>query len=239
MFRNIWAIAKREFGSYFNSPIAYLAITVFLIMVGSLFFWREDFIDTGQTTLRPFFEWASLLFIFLLPAISMRLVAEEKRIGSLELLITMPVRDIDVMLGKLLGSMLFLMVTLGLTLAYPIWIGQYGDLDAGPVIGGYVGLSLLGLAYLGIGLMTSAWTKNQIVAFIVALLIIGFFYFIADMAGAFWESAREYVAHMSFKVHFENMAKGVLDTRDVIFYLSVTAVAVTIGTYSLESRRWL
>jgi ABC-2 type transport system permease protein len=235
---NVWAIGKREFASYFNSPIAYFAITVFMVMMGGLFFWSEAFFETGQATMRPFFEWAPLLFIFLLPAISMRLVAEEKRTGSLEMLITMPIRDVELMGGKLLGAFLFLLVTLTLTAAYPLVISQIGDLDWGPVMGGYLGLALLGLAYLAIGLMTSTWTQNQIVAFILALLICGFFYFLETMAGAFWASARDHVAHFSLKAHFENIAKGVVDTRDILYYLSVTALAVTIGTYSLESRRW-
>ena len=236
--QNVWAIGRREFGSYFNSPIAYIAITVFLVMVGSLFFFLEGFFDLGETTLRPFFKWVPLLFVFLLPAISMRLVSEEKRTGSLELLITMPVRDIEVVLGKLVGAFLFLALTLGLTLVYPLVIGTLGPLDIGPVVGGYVGLLLVGLAYLSIGLMTSCWTRNQIVAFILALLICGFFYFIEDMLGAFWESTRDFFAYLSFKHHFENVARGVLDTRDTLFYLSVSAFAVIVGTYSLESRRW-
>ncbi len=235
---NVWAIAKREFASYFNSAIAYLAISVFLIMIGFAFFFWDGFFEVGQASMRSFFEWVPLLFIFLLPAISMRLMSEEKRTGSFELLITMPVRDIEVLLGKLLGAFLFLLVALGLTLAYPFVISMLGPLDWGPVIGGYLGLLLLGLAYLSVGLMTSCWTKNQIVAFLLSVMICGFFYFIDDMAGAFWVSVRDEVAQMSFKAHFENVAKGVLDTRDILFYLSVSAFALTIGNYSVESRRW-
>ena len=235
---NIWFIGRRELASLFNSAIAWFAIVVFLFMVGSLFFWTGEFFEVGQNSMRGFFDQATLLFIFLLPAISMRLVSEEKRTGSLELLITMPLRDVEVMLGKLLGAFLFLVITLAITLAYPIALSMLGRLDMGPVIGGYVGLLLMGLAFLAVGLMASTWTKNQIVAFILTLLICGFFYFIDAMAGAFWESARETVAHLSFRAHFENISRGVLDSRDIIFYLSVTAFAVTIGTFSLESRRW-
>ena len=235
---NVWAIGKREFASHFNSPIAFFAIAVFLIAIGGVFFWSEEFFQVGQATMRPFFEWAPLLFIALMPAISMRLLAEERRTGSLEMLITMPVRDVEVILGKLLGAFMLLLVTLALTLLYPIAIGSMGPLDMGPVLGGYIGLLLLGLAYLAIGLMTSTWTRNQIVAFILALLICGFFYFIDKLAGAFWLGAQDMVAQLSLKAHFDNIAKGVLDTRDILFYLSVTAIAVTVGTYSLESRRW-
>jgi len=236
--KNIWAIGKREFASFFNSPIAYISITVFLIMVGSLFFLLEGFFEQGQASMRAFFEWVPLLFVFLLPAVSMRLVSEEKRTGSLELLITMPIRDIEVVCGKLLGAFLFLVVALGLTLFYPLIISQMGPLDPGPVVGGYLGLLLLGLAYLSVGLMASTWTRNQIVAFILALLICGFFYYIDTVAGAFWENTRDFFAYLSFKAHFDNIAKGVLDTRDILFYCSVTVLSTTIGAYSLESRRW-
>ena len=133
-------------------------------MVGALFFWTGEFFEVGQNTMRGFFDQATLLFIFLLPAISMRLVSEEKRTGSLELLITMPLRDVEVMLGKLLGAFLFLVITLLLTAAYPITLSMLGRLDMGPVIGGYVGLLLMGLSFLSVGLMASTWTKNQIVA---------------------------------------------------------------------------
>ncbi len=236
---NIWAIGKREFGSFFNSPIAYIAITVFLVAMGLIFFFKEGFFDAGQATMRPFFEWAPIVFIFLLPAISMRLVSEEKRSGSLELLITMPIRDIELILGKLLGSVLFLVLALALTLVYPLVISMLGPVDKGAIAGGYLGLFLLGTAYLGVGLMTSCWTKNQIIAFVLALIICAIFYFIDSMIGAFSERMRDVFAYLSFGAHFENVAKGVLDTRDVIFYTSVTALSVTIGTYSLESRRWI
>jgi ABC-2 type transport system permease protein len=235
---NIWAVGKREFRSFFNSPIAYIAITVFLVMIGCIFFFLEGFFEQGQATMRPFFEWVPLLFIFLLPAISMRLISEEKRTGSLELLITLPIRDIEVILGKLLGAFLFLVLTLALTLVYPLVIRMIGPIDPGPVIGGYVGLLLLGLAYLGIGLMTSCWTRNQIVAFILAVLICGFFYFIDTMLGSFWEGTREFLSYLSFKAHFDNAAKGILDTRDLLFYLSVTGLSVIVGAFSLQSRRW-
>ncbi|MFT7622276.1 MAG: ABC-2 type transport system permease protein [Myxococcota bacterium] len=246
MAANVWAIAKREFASYFNSAIAYLSIAVFLVMVGAAFFWwgppleeGGGFFEAGQASMRTFFQWIPLLFIFLLPAISMRLMSEEKRTGSFELLITMPVRDIEVLLGKLLGAFMFLEVALALTLAYPVAISMLGPLDWGPVIGGYIGSLLLGLAYLSIGLMTSCWTRNQIVAFLLSVMICTFFYFIDEMAGAFEAELRETVAVLSFKAHFANVARGVLDTRDVIFYLSVTTTALIIGNYSVESRRYV
>jgi ABC-2 type transport system permease protein len=236
--QNIWAISKREFSSYFNSAIAFIAITVFLVLIGICVFYAEDFLGNNEATLRPLLKWAPLLFVFFLPAVTMRLISEEKKTGSLELLITMPIRDIELVLGKLLGAFFFLLVTLALTLLYPILIDFLGPLDWGTVIGGYAGLTLLGLAYLGIGVMTSCWTRNQIVAFILALLICGFLYFIDWMVGALWGSWASVFAHFSFKAHFDNIAKGVLDTRDILFYLSVVVLTVTVSTFSLESRRW-
>ncbi len=236
---NVWAIGKREFGSFFNSPIAYIAITVYLAIAGALFFFVDGFFDDGQASMRQFFEQGPFLFVFLLPAISMRLVSEEKRTGSIELLVTLPIRDVELILGKLLGAFLFLVVTVLLTLVYPIVISTLGPLDWGAVKGGYLGLLLVGLAYLGIGLMTSCWTKNQIVAFILAVLICGLFYGVDSLVSLVSEGLRDTFAIMSFKAHFTNVAKGILDTRDVLFYLSVTAFTVTVGTFSLESRRWL
>lgn len=235
---NIWSIGKREIASMFNSPIAYFVGVVFLTAIGAIFFWGTDFFDVGQASMREFFIWVPRLFILILPALTMRLVAEEKRTGSLELLITMPIRDVEVILGKLLGAFVFVLVLLGLTLAYPIAISKLGPLDWGPVKGGYLGLVLLSLAYLGVGVMTSCWTKNQIVAFILALTMCGLLYWIDDLAGAFWEGMRDTVAFISFQAHFQNIAKGVLDTRDILFYLSVTVFTVTVATFSLDSRRW-
>lgn len=235
---NIWAIGKREFASFFNSPIAYFAITVFLFAIGALFFWQREFIENGQATMRPFFELAPWLFVGLLPAISMRLISEEKRTGSLEMLITMPVRDVELILGKLLGAVLFLVVTLVLTLAYPIAIRMFGPIDLGPVVGGYVGLLLIGITFLSIGLMASVWTKNQIVAFLLAALFCGFLYGLDMLLGVFSSGLRDALASVSMRDHFETIAKGVLDSRGILYYLSVTAFAVVVGTYSLESRRW-
>jgi len=236
--RNIWAIGRREFSSYFNSAIAYIAITVFLVLVGICVFYAEDFMNNNEATLRPFLNWVPLLFIFFLPAVTMRLISEEKKTGSLELLITMPIRDVELVLGKLLGAFLFLLLTLALTLVYPLLIDYLGPLDWGTVYGGYLGLILLGLAYLGVGIMTSCWTRNQIVAFILALLICAVLYFVDWVVGTLAGNWGEVFAHFSFKAHFDNIAKGVLDTRDIVFYLSVVVLTITVSTFSLESRRW-
>lgn len=237
--KRIWAIAKREFRSYFDSPIAYVAITVFLVISGVLFFYGgSGFFEEGEATLRPFFEWVPLIFVFYLPAVSMRLLADEKRSGTMELLVTMPVRDSEVILGKYVASLGFLAVSLLLSLVFPLVVALVGDPDWGPIVGGYLGLLLVGACYLGIGLMTSSWSQNQIISFVLALLIGGFFYFVDKLVGAVWESTRELFAYVSFHQHFQNISRGVIDTRDLVFYASLIAVSLMLATVTLQRRRW-
>ncbi|PIE18841.1 MAG: ABC transporter [Proteobacteria bacterium] len=242
--RNIRALARREFGFYFNSPIAYITITVFLLVCGAYLFVIDDpttglsFFEDNQASMRKLFEAIPLFFVFLIPAITMRLISEERRAGTIELLVTMPVTDAQIALGKYLGGLLFLVVTLAATLPLPLIVGSLGSLDVGAVIAGYVGLLLLGAAYLGVGLMTSAWTKNQIVAYLTAALIAALFYFVGDMVESVWESARDALAFMSFKAHFDNIARGVIDSRDVLFYLSFIVVTLVVTVQSLSARNW-
>lgn len=241
--RSIWVIAKREFRAYFDSPIAYVAITVFLVITGVLFFFGRnfsgrDFFAAGEATLRPLFEWVPLIFVFYLPAVSMRLLSEERRSGTYELLATMPVSDHQVILGKYLAAVGFLLVTLGLTFVYPLLVAIVGDPDWGPIVGGYFGLLLVGAVYIGVGLMTSAWTKSQIISFVLSLLICGFFYYVDQLVGAVWESTREVFAYLSFHHHFQNISRGVIDTRDLVFYASLIAVTVLVAGASLQRRRW-
>jgi ABC-2 type transport system permease protein len=256
------AIAGREFRSYFNSPIAYLSITAFLVVTGVLFFVASRFFDGGEATLRPLFEWVPMIFVFFIPALSMRLFSEEKRSGTFELLVTYPLTDGEVVLGKFLGSLYFLLVTLALTLVFPLVVSLLGVPDWGPVIGGFIGLILVGAAYLAIGLMTSTWTTNQIVSFILSLVFSSFFFFIdkllgateavkwslfsegsalhfVDVAlGAIWGAFMACLSYLSFAYHFGNIAKGVLDTRDIFYFLSVTAAALLVATFTLKSRNW-
>ncbi len=236
--RSTWVIAKREFRSFFDSPIAYVAITVFLIITGVLFFLADDFFAANEATLRPLFEWVPLIFVFYMPAISMRLLSEERRSGTFELLITMPIREHEVILGKYLAALGFLVVTLLLTLPYPIIVAAVGTPDWGPMIGGYFGLFLVGAVYLGVGLMTSAWTHNQIISFVLALLINGFFYFIDKLIGVVWAGTRDVFAYLSFDQHFQTISRGVIDTRNLVFYVSLSAASVLIASYSLRRRLW-
>ena len=244
----IWTIAKREFSSYFNSPIAYIAITVFLILAGLQFFFgfltigsfgtAGGFFENNEASLRLFFEGIPILFTVFLPAISMRLMSDEQRSGTLELLVTLPVRDRDIILGKYLASILFLLVTLLLTLPYVVTVSLLGNPDIGPILGGYLGLLLIGAAYLALGLMTSTWTKNQIIAFLLGALLCSSFYFIDGLIGSVWEETRSFFEAISFKAHFANISRGVIDSRDVVFFASIIIIPILLAGYALESRKW-
>jgi len=242
--RNVGALARREMGFYFNSPVAYITITLFLVVCGVYLFAMDSvttglsFFEENEASLRKLFDAIPLFFIFLIPAITMRLIAEEKRSGTIELLLTMPVTDTQIAVGKFMGGFFFLAITLLATLPLPILVGSLGDLDVGALMGGYLGLLFLGAAYLAIGLMASSWTDNQIVAYLVGALISAFFYFIGGMVEAVWVGARDAVASLSFEAHFDNITRGVIDTRDVLFYLSVVVVALVVTVQSLQARNW-
>lgn len=243
--RNILAIARREFHGYFGSPVAYITISLFLVFLGVTFFFKmpfllpkDGFFEAKEATLRPLFEWMLLLFAVLLPAISMRLLAEEHRLGTLEVLLTMPVTNMEVVLGKLLGATAFLLVAVGLTLAYPILVAVLGNPDPGPLIGGYLGVFLVGVCFLAIGLMTSSWTGSQIAAYVVAIVICAFFTFVDRIPEAVGLPAIYTLDVLSFGYHFGSLARGVIDSRDILFFVSVILFATHMASFSLESRKW-
>jgi ABC-2 type transport system permease protein len=229
-------ISRREIRTYFNSPVAYIVVPVFLVITGYLFF-TQLFLEK-QADMRGFFNIMPLLFMFLIPAITMRLLADEKSSGTLELLITMPVRDWEVVVGKFLAAMALLCTAIGLTLVFAITVKSLGPLDRGPTIGGYLGLVLMGGAYVSIGVMASSLTRNSIVSFIVAFAISFALYLLGRLTQFLPEALQKLVAFLSIDGHFENIGRGVIDSRDVIYYLSVMAVCLLVATLSLESRRW-
>jgi ABC-2 type transport system permease protein len=229
-------ISKREIRTYFNSPVAYIVVTVFTIITGYLFF-TQLFIEK-QAEMRGLFNVMPLLFMFLIPAITMRLLAEEKGSGTLELLITMPVRDWEVVLGKFLAALTLLATSLALTLAFAITVKSLGPMDPGPALGGYIGLLLMGGAYAAIGVMASAFTRNQIVAFIVSFAISFSLYLLGRISQFVPEALQPILSFLSIDGHFENITRGVIDSRDVIYYLSVIGVCLLLATTALESRKW-
>ena len=241
--RQIWIIAKREMAATFDSPIPYIAATVFLVATGLMFFFgidgSQDFFEARQATLRPLFDSAPWVLAVILPSVTMRLIAEERKTGSLELLVTLPVTDLSIVIGKLIGAIGFLIVALALTLVFPLLISEVGNPDFGAIIGGYLGLFLIGTTFLSLGLMTSTWTENQIVAFILGLLLCVFFWTATDaLIKLAFERPPAAIMLLTFKSQFAAFAKGVVDLRNVLYFLSVTVVAVIASTYSLKSRLW-
>lgn len=236
--KTIYTIAKREFKAYFFSPIAYVYLITFLV-VTSWFFFRGFFL-VGQADLRPFFSLMPWIYLIFVPAVAMAKWSEEKKLGTVELLLTLPVKDSHVVLGKFVAAKLLIGGALILTLPLPITVAILGDMDWGPVIGGYIGLMLLGSAYLAIGLFISALTENQIVAFILgvvacfALLIIGE-PIVTTSAPGFLVGIFQY---LGLGTHFGSIGRGVIDSRDIIYYLSVIVFFLWCNLKAVESRSW-
>jgi ABC-2 type transport system permease protein len=236
--KTIYILFKKELLSYFNSPIAYIFIAVFLIVGNWLFF--SSFFINGQATLRGYFSLLPWIFLFLSPSITMRLWAEEKKSGTIEFLLTLPVTDWQVVLAKFFGGLTFLFITLLLSISIPISVSTIGNLDWGPVIGGYIGALFLGGSYLALGLFISALTKNQIIAFVLGLVacfaafIIG-----ADfvLAGA-PQFAAPVMRFLGLGSHFYNIAKGVIDTKDVIYYGLFIFLFLWLNAKVIEGRAW-
>ena len=234
--QNTLAIAKREFASYFNSPIAYLVVGVYLILSGSLFF--TGLFLNGMADMRAFFELTPMLFFIITPFLTMRLLAEERAQGTLELLLTMPVTDWEVVAGKFLASAGLISVVIALTLPFAVSVAFLGPLDKGATVAGYVGMLLMGMTYSAIGLMASAFTKNQIVAALVALFI-GFGIFILGrLVPVLPHSLAPFVNAICIDVRFQSIARGVLDTRDLLYFASMTFGCLLVAEATLESRRW-
>jgi ABC-2 type transport system permease protein len=234
--RNVMAIARREFSAYFNSPIAYIVAVVYITTGGYLFF-KQLFIE-GQADMRPFFGLAPLLFLFIMPLLTMRLLAEEKREGTLELLLTMPVTDWQVVVGKYLASIGLIAVLLALTLTFPITVASLGPLDKGATFAAYIGMLLMCGAYAAIGLMASAFTRNQIVAVLIAFFISFALFLVGQLVQILPPGFAPIANAVSITTRFQNIARGVLDTRDLLYYLSMIFGCLLIAEASLESRRW-
>ncbi|MEM9861111.1 MAG: ABC transporter permease [Myxococcota bacterium] len=234
--QNLLTIAGRQFRSYFNGAIAYIVVCFLLLVVG-FFFW-ETFFLYRRATAREFFSLFSLLNYLALPALTMGLLAEEKRTGTIELLITMPVADWQVILGKFLGVYGLYCVVLLLTLPYPISIAQLGDLDWGPVFAGYTSLLLQGGAILALGLMASSLTDNQLIALFVTWGFTIVFFLIDKFLPLAPLSLTSFLEFVSFDAHLESMRRGVVAVRDLVFFKTVTILSLMVAFRALESRRW-
>ncbi len=235
---NVLAVTKKEFKSFFISPIAYVFITVYLVVTNFLFF--QGFFIINQADMRGYFSLLPWVFLFFVPAITMRSWAEEKKVRTLELLLTWPVSDIEVVLGKFIACFLFLTTAILLSLTIPITIMILGNPDIGPIIGGYLGAILMGAAYLAIGLWVSSHTENQIIAFILGVVATFILFMIGNpfvtMAAPSWMVP--VLDYIGLGNHFASIERGVVDSRDVIYYLSVIGFFLFLNVQSLGSRKW-
>lgn len=236
MLKNTWIFCQRELKSYFNSPIAYIVITIFLLISGWFFF--NSLFIVEQVSLRGLFSIVPFVFMFFAPAISMRLISEEKRSGTIEVLATLPVKDWEIIFGKFLSALILLSVAVLLTLTYALTLSFMGNLDGGALVGGYLGLILVGATYLSVGVFTSSLTKNQVVAFVVSFVIV-FALFVLDKVAIFFPGfLAGLLQYISVDYHFSNIARGVIDSRDIIYYFSVIFFFLILAVRSLEGRKW-
>lgn len=229
-------IFRRELFAYFYSPMAYIVIAVFLLLSG--WFFTSDVFLSDDSSLRTVFDAIPFMFIFFAPAITMRLMSEERKSGTIELLVTMPLEDGEIILGKYFAAISLLVAALVFTLPYAITVLALGKPDIGMMVTGYIGLVLMGASYIAIGVFASTITKNQVVSFIIAFLII-FVLFLLDkflmVMPAYLVPVLQY---LSIDYHYNNIGRGVIDTRDILYYLSLIVFMLSLAKLSLESRKW-
>lgn len=233
---NVLAIAERELKSYFVSPVAYVIAAFFLLISGYLF--AFILANTREATLRYLLSNLSVVWLFITPALTMRLLAEEQRTGTIELLMTNPIRDVEVALGKYLSALAFVAVMLLLTLYFPLLLFVFGSPDRGPILTGYLGVLLQGAAFLGIGLLASSLTQNQIVAAVVTFAVLLVLWLSDSVGGFLGGPVGSVFNYLSVTQHFQDFPRGVIDTRDVVYFLSVAVGTVFLTTLNLQARRW-
>jgi len=238
--QKIWILAKKELASYFDSLIAYIMIILFLGLSG-FFTWLfgSSIFLIDQASLQVFFGISYWTLFFFIPAITMRTLAEENRSGTIELLSTKAVSDWEIIMGKFLSNFLLVAIALACTLPYYVTVAILGNIDHGATIGGYFGLLLMSAMYISIGIFASSLTNNQIVAFLVALLIGLFFHILFDiMAGSFTGTVGGIFDYLSARTHYESLSRGVLDSRDLIYYFSIIFLGLVLSETILSKRNW-
>jgi len=251
----IWAIFKKEMRLYFTSPVAWVVLTIFLFIAGYFFssifsFFSQASIQSAMnpqmgrdlnvtdSVMRPLFSNVSVILLLLMPLVTMRLFAEERRAGTIELLLTYPVRDGAVLAAKYLAALGLYALMIGLTVLYPLIVVYFARLEWGPVLTGYLGLTLMGATFIAVGVFASSLTENQIVAAVTTFGVLLIFWILgwsADYAGG---SIGRVLQFLSILEHNDSFSKGVLDTKDVLYYVNFTALALFLTLRSLEARRW-
>lgn len=234
--RNTLTIARREIQAYFASPIAYVVAAAFLAIMG--YFFAVVLYYTREATMRYTFGNMTTVLLFVAPVLTMRLLAEEQRMGTIELLLTSPVKDWEVVVGKFLGSLALFMAILGISLFFPLTLSVLGNPDMGPIAGGYIGLLLLGSALLSLGVLTSSITQNQIVSAVLGVVFVVLLWLIGALGEITGPPLSGVLTYLALSEHFFDLIKGVVDTKDVLYYLSVTVAALFLATRVLETRRW-
>ena len=231
-------IFKKEFFGYFNSPIAYVYLFVYIGLTNWLFF--KTYFLGGQAAMRPYFGILPILFLFFVPAVTMRLWAEELKSGTIELLFTLPVKVREVVFGKFLAAYAFLCVSLLFSLSVPASVALSGDPEWGPIAGGYAGAFLMGGAYLAIGMFVSNLTENQIIAFILGVVVTFILYIMGSPIVTF--SLPNFMvplfSFLGLGNHYDSIGRGVLDSRDLVYYLSMMGVFLFLNIYFIENRKW-
>ena len=256
--KNAFAIAGREIRSYFVSPIAYVVLTGFLLLGGWFFFnllsrfsymlqlyssfqrspEMLDRLNLNDLVISPLLHNLSIVLVILIPVITMRTFAEDKRSGTFELLLTSPLRVGEIIAGKFLGALVFVAVMIGLTGVYPLVMIAYGNPEVGIILSGYLGLLLLAMAFLAVGLLTSSLTENQIIAAVSCLVALLLLYVIGWPAETASPTLGSVLRYLSLTEHFSELVKGVIDTKDVVYFLSVVLVSLFLTHRSVESLRW-
>ncbi len=257
--RNIWTIARKEMNSYFRSPIGYFILAIFAFLFGFIYYRSvADFIFTSLTraqyaqmygqsmppmnvnemVIRGLLSTTSFFLLFLVPMITMRLFAEEKKTGTIELLMTSPITEMQLVLGKFFGSLLLYSIMLGITVPFMMILFRYGNPDWKPVVAGYLGQLLLGGTFISLGLMFSTFTRNQLIAAsltfttLLLLWVIGFW---SQSSGSAWAQIASYIAILT---HIESFTKGVIELKDTLYYLSAIGLGLFLSVRSVESTRW-
>lgn len=256
--RNTFHIFKKEIKAYFASPVAYVVLAMFMLITGYLFYGifayfstlsfqsqvdpsiakQENLLNVTEGVIRPLFGVISMIMLIMMPLLTMRLFAEEKKTGTMEMLLTYPVTDLEVLLGKFFACVGVLGVMLGLSVIYPALVLAYGDPEIGPILTGYIGLFLLGAAFISLGIFASSLTENQIIAATISFGVLFLFWMLnlsVPFAGPVMADLLNYISIIS---HLEALAKGVIDTEDMVYYVIITVLFLFLTLRMLESKRW-
>jgi len=234
--KNILTIAKKELRTYFTSPVAYVVFVIFLILSG--YFFTAILFVTRQASLSGVAYNIIITLLFLVPLITMKLFAEEKKLGTLEILMTKPVKDFEVVLGKFMAAVSLFSVMLLSTLVYVLIIFKYGNPDSGPIISTYIGVFLCGIAFIALGLFASTLTENQIISAIIGFSLVLLLWISNWLSSYIGEAGQNFLNYISLSTHLDDFIKGVIDLKDVIYYLSFVVLWLFISIRSIEVRKW-